>query len=95
MDKPDDIFIIILEHTTFAAIARECKLTRQAVKRWRKDGMPFSIHTGETNYDLVISKITGNAVTPGQIKAWSLKHRQWLNRQKDIENNSEISSIGA
>jgi hypothetical protein len=47
-----------------ARLARELKLTHQAVRRWQRAGrLPRTEWTGETEYSARIQVLTGGAVT--------------------------------
>jgi hypothetical protein len=45
------------------ALARECKVSHQAVRKWQRAGrMPRTEWTGETAYSVTIERITGGEV---------------------------------
>jgi DNA-binding transcriptional regulator YiaG len=60
----------------YPAIAHACGVSPQAVMGWeRRERMPRTEMTGETNYASVIEKITKGRVVAVDLLAWSRK--QW------------------
>lgn len=69
------ISIAIREAGGIVALARECRVTHQAVKKWEKAGkLPRTEWTGETKYAEAIERATHNLVTKDQL----------LNRNRQI-----------
>lgn len=57
------------------ALARECKVSHQAVRKWQRAGrMPRTEWTGETRYCHVIERVTLGRVTRGELlQAWPVR----------------------
>jgi hypothetical protein len=67
MDTPTPLDRAVAE-IGLTALARECKVSHQAVRKWQAAGrMPRTEWTGETDYSQVIQRLTEGRVTREQL----------------------------
>lgn len=53
---------LAIERVGLAVLARELKVTHQAVRKWERTGLPRTEWTGETNYAECIERLTDGRV---------------------------------
>lgn len=58
-----------IEHVGLAVLARELKVTHQAVRKWERTGLPRTEWTGETNYAECIERLTDGRVLKSVLMA--------------------------
>lgn len=58
-----------IEHVGLAVLARELKVTHQAVRKWERTGLPRTEWTGETNYAECIERLTSGQVLKSALMA--------------------------
>lgn len=71
MDIPNPLQAAI-DQLGLTALARECKVSHQAVRKWQRQGrMPRTEWTGETTYATAIETATGGKVPKALLlSAW-------------------------
>lgn len=63
-----------VEQVGLVALASECKVTYQAVRRWEKnERLPRTEWTGETNYAAIIERMTNGDITRDALMEWSAR----------------------
>ncbi len=63
------------EITPVKAIAVACGVSRQAVDKWERFGMPRTEFTNETDYCAIISRLTKRKVTKARLLSWTQELR--------------------
>lgn len=80
--------VLAIEIIGLKNLAKNCGVTYQAVQKWRKNGLPRTEWTGETNYCDVIEELTGNRITRRMLlKNMHLNNRAVLNSSKGVNQN--------